>query len=70
MVQVVEAMRLLNAAGNRIDQAQGELQAAGVPFDVKPFRTLQDCLTEAFCAISNVPLAQAELKNTLRGRQC
>jgi hypothetical protein len=60
LAEVVESMRLLNAAGRRIDAAVGAMQQCRVPFDVKPFRSLQDCLNDAHGALSHIPLEQAE----------
>lgn len=70
LAEVVETMRLLNAASRRIDAAQGAMEACRLPFDVQPFRTLQSCLTQAFDAISPIPLANAIAENNARGRQC
>lgn len=70
LAEVVEAMRLLNTAARRIDAAQGAMEACRLPFDVQPFRTLQSCLTQAFDAISPIPLANAIAENNARGRQC
>jgi len=68
MAEVAYTMRLLNAASRHIDQAQGALEACKVPFDVQPFKTLQQCLNEAFATVCRVPLAQADAQ-ARRGAQ-
>lgn len=60
LAEVTEAMRLLNAAGRRIDATQGALEACRVPFDVRPFRRIQDCLNDAYATLAPIPLAHAE----------
>lgn len=69
MAEVAETMRLLNSASKRIDIAQGRLEACQLQFDVKPFRTVQECLNDAFDAISGIPLANAEAEMRARGGQ-
>jgi hypothetical protein len=54
---VIETMRLLNAATNRIDQAAGELAACRVQFDVRPFRLLRDYIDDAYAALTPAMLA-------------
>lgn len=58
--EVSEAMRLLTSAGRRIDQAQGALEHCRVPFDVSPFRRVQDCLDEAWAALQPAVLAHID----------
>lgn len=67
IAEVAETMRLLNAASRRIDIAQGRLEACRVPFDVKPFRTIQQCLDDAYFEICGIPLANAEAEINARG---
>lgn len=68
LANVSEAMRLLSAAGRRIDQAQGTLQHCRVPFDVTPFRRVQDCLDEAWQALQPAVMAHCEAMDSQKGR--
>lgn len=65
--EVTEAMRLLNAASNRIDECQGRLEHCRVPVDVQPFRRVQQCLDDAFASLCWLPLAQAEAQGRAKG---
>lgn len=60
LAEVAECMRLLSAAGRRIDQAQGTLQHCRVPFDVSPFRKVQECLDEAWQSLQPAMLAHLD----------
>lgn len=60
LANVTETMRLLSAAGRRIDAAQGALEACRVPFDHSPFRKLSECLDEAWLALQPAMLAHID----------
>lgn len=54
LAAVLETLRVLNAAGNRIDALAGELQGCRVPFDVTPFRNVRDALDAPYKEIADV----------------
>jgi hypothetical protein len=54
---LVETIRTINRAGDRIDALCGECKAAGIPFDASPFHRLRDHLDEAHDTLQPVMLA-------------
>lgn len=60
LAAVIETMRTLNAASNRIDALSGELQGCKVPVDVAPFRQVRDFLDVPYAKLSKVVLAHLD----------
>lgn len=67
MATVADVMRLVTLTSRRVDAAEGALMACKVQFDVAPFRTLRQCLDDAFDAMSATVMAHidaVESRNT------
>lgn len=68
LANVAETMRLLTAAGRRIDAAQASLESCRVPFDPQPFRKLSYCLDEAWQSLQPAVLAHLDALDAQKGR--
>lgn len=57
---LVETLRTINHAGNKIDALCGECKAAGIPFDAAAFHRLRDHLDEAHRTLQPAMLAHLD----------
>lgn len=57
---LVETMRTINRAGDRIDALVAECRAARIPFDAKAFHRLRDHLDDAYTALQPAMLAHID----------